>query len=422
MASTDEGPQWINVPAHSEALLATETQAVQYKVALTYAKNGAAGNTYNQTRTIRHSGKTPTTSGSFTSDGFRLPTNWYRGVLRCESVGSFDFYRQVYPSGTPPWYRYHGSNSRALQGYVTPSYWDQVGKTLNLPQDVVEKSKANCMQNVAAGDFDLSEFLVDMGATYELACRLVSLLCETLIDLRKGKVTRAVKRLARAGYRNVKTIEDQASGWLGLQYGVKPLVNDVVAAISLLKSQSEQPLIMHASGSRTERLADTYGWANPHLLRGVEVQSENKMSARTEVWFKVDDAALRGWASVNFTNPFYLFWVSRPFSFLVDWAFPVGEWLSSLTSNSGSVFVASITTQRLQIDSIAEGWNSVVGGSGPDDPENAQWPKSHLRCMVMHRRVNLTWPKPELYVNRSPFRNPTRLLNALALAVVLTDG
>lgn len=382
------------------------------------------GGDINVNRIFRFAAKRATTSGIVPGVGFK-PTPWYRGVMKVTSERPYSYF--VPQASNKHWYRKNWGDSslaQAVPNTVIPE-WDRLLGNLNVGSDLVNQAKTKCMESIAQSKFDASEALAGAVQTAEMLARVIQVLILTIVDLRKGRVARAAKRLDVLTPKNPK---DVADAWLQMQYGWRPLVSDAYAAVELLKSQlASGELLMKATGTQTAPLPDWRCFGNPPATSKIpfNVQNENsKVSARAECVYRISDPYAKAWAAVNFGNPLYLAWVATPFSFLVDWLIPVGDWLLGMSQANGCEFVSSWVTQRLQIKAWGTGPNVGVTGSqyGLSKFHMNFLPRTRYEVMVIQRDVLVTWPRPELYINRSPFRSPTRLANALALATSMSYG
>jgi hypothetical protein len=368
-----------------------------------------------------HYGKSAGMNG-VTPSGF-VSTPWYRGVQRVTSLQGGNFYTKA--NLTREWYRQWVCPTchRMITPRTSFPGWDKSLRTYHAPNHLVESSKVKVMEQVAQRKFDLSESLAGAVATYRMLDRATGTLAIALLNLRKGNFAHAARVLGRP---LKKRLKDPASAWVELSYGWRPLVNDIAAGIELLKAQIHAASLetMHASATSTEVLkgaGEAFILPQPQFnIVPLRVLSEdNKVSARTEVYFSVDPNVSNLWTSVTFDNPLYLGWVALPWSFAIDWLIPVGDWLLSATANTGFVYRGGHTTHRLQIQSEVEGTTfSFINDYWLSSKHNQMLPRCRNEVMVISRTVNYSWPKPSLYVNTSPFRSSTRTANALALLAI----
>lgn len=150
-------------------------------------------------------------------------------------------------------------------------------------------------------------------------------------------VTTKGKGLAR-GFAGVKKSSHTiAKQHLAFQYGVRPLINDLIDGYKSLTTASYQkPLIIHGKVRRTahaekvSKLApNTSVVYGPDSLANIEA---NKMVVFDTHWRAyMDPSSLQNTlARYGFTNPISLAYELTPYSFVLDWFINVGDVLASL--------------------------------------------------------------------------------------------
>lgn len=171
-------------------------------------------------------------------------------------------------------------------------------------------------------------------------------LSEALRILRsKGSSLRGVRRKTKESpYRGDKAglsdVADAAADTqLALQFGLKPIINDVSDAIQVLSDQLEnakphihtvrsshsEPIDLHKEIIRTNN--------NKQDIRSIDVTGSARCSAKIE--YVVDNPITATLSSVGFINPVSILWETMPLSFVVDWFLPVGDFLLNVYSPPG---------------------------------------------------------------------------------------
>lgn len=133
------------------------------------------------------------------------------------------------------------------------------------------------------------------------------------------------------------------NSWLEVQYGWNPLIQDVSAACNQLsdlqkggqayrrtvrgnaKDIVEIPSNMAFNGNGGE------DWTSLGKIR-------RTFRARVRLDYYLENPALASFASLGLTNPLELGWEVLPYSFVVDWFLPVGDWISSMDAAVGWSF------------------------------------------------------------------------------------
>jgi hypothetical protein len=138
----------------------------------------------------------------------------------------------------------------------------------------------------------------------------------------------------------MKASKHASNRWLELQYGWNPLMSDVNGAMEALDRA-------HAPGSYRFNVVstghETLDWESPWqsglgpqgaFQRSCKAQIRQKCKVRWD--FSYDDQSIvRTYSSLGVTNPLELVWELVPFSFVVDWFVPIGDWLHALDATLG---------------------------------------------------------------------------------------
>lgn len=127
------------------------------------------------------------------------------------------------------------------------------------------------------------------------------------------------------------------SYWLEMQYGWLPLVSDVYDAVEHLDNSIDGQ-VLRKKASRTSRS----GYSEERTGAGITMYNEassTKNRARIILEYRVDRRALVSLNDWGVTNPLDLAWELMPYSFVVDWFLPVGNYLSRLDAFLGVTFV-----------------------------------------------------------------------------------
>lgn len=125
-----------------------------------------------------------------------------------------------------------------------------------------------------------------------------------------------------------------SKAWLGFQYGVKPLTDDILTSIAELRAAAGQPVFVRGRKRRRDvrRLTDVYtfsyvstqGWrCNREGIRSLDCVTLYR--AKLNMNYVRNTLTAHG-----FTNPFSLAYELIPYSFVLDWWINVGDVLASL--------------------------------------------------------------------------------------------
>lgn len=209
-----------------------------------------------------------------------------------------------------------------------------------------------------------------------------------------------------------------AQNWLELQYGWKPLLQDIHGtADSLARAVHTNSQVYTARGSANVEQSSSGVIIGPDgVAKAGTFNTRTLQSARFGIRYKVDDAWLAFAQQTGFTNPVNLIWEVLPYSFVVDWFLPIGPYLEGLTAGQGLTVIDGYKTLFLrQIHSATVSFDGYFEPYNPN--EKSYWIArgKFQREWIKVSRVPLyafpTAPLPS-------FKNPlsvTHALNALAL-------
>lgn len=155
------------------------------------------------------------------------------------------------------------------------------------------------------------------------------------------------KRFPKDAYRK-PTRDDFASFWLEYSYGWRPLLSDVYGAAELLAQQFTQsrPTYVTATAKTVEPMSVPI-----YTAYGISAAAGGMVNctAKCKVGFDVDSQSRDLLKSTGITNPLLLAWELLPYSFVVDWFIPVGNYLSNLDAAVGLQFVRGATSVKTDI-------------------------------------------------------------------------
>lgn len=179
---------------------------------------------------------------------------------------------------------------------------------------------------------------MDLGTAWKERSKTASLVqgvAETGID-----ALRAIKRRDGRGLLNALGLDHHGARgrgvvdtYLAYHYGMKPLLQDVKGAVDALTRMKPDDWRIEARGTHTSVSAKTtkfHSGSESSFLASSSYRSSAKaiVSAQPRPQTREQDLM---WA-LGLDNPLGTAWEVTPFSFVVDWLVPVGDWLQALNS------------------------------------------------------------------------------------------
>lgn len=200
-----------------------------------------------------------------------------------------------------------------------------------------------------------------------------------------------------------------AKYWLEYNYAWKPLFLEAYGLVELVKLQLEPALLVHANRSVSLRkrlnVRASYGdrWSYPiYTLRG-----RSRIQTTTRLTGRIDSTAIRFAVAAGLINPASVLWELVPYSFVIDWTLPIGNYLEACTATRGLTFAWGSQTTRCQSHTL------VTSEGNPPYASTLREGGGELMKFAMVRTALRDFPAPLLY-QKSPFSS-SHIGSALAL-------
>lgn len=276
---------------------------------------------------------------------------------------------------------------------------------------------------------NLAQFFHERQMTIDMIAETAKRLAGLMTNLKKGNLVGAAEavglkvggRSRRRFNQSFKKSQSQAiaNGWLELQYGWKPLLSDIYGAAEAIANARYAPPKVRAATKVSREFNEVITTLSSANAPGSQVMSstlrwKSKYDVNYVAIFEPENDVLKAGTALGLTNPLLIAWELMPYSFVVDWFFPVGNWISALDATQGLRFVKGSKTTYLKVNLVKQFYGTAKRATDTQSGEvegKAEW-------IRVDRAVLTTWP-----MLRAPsFKNPVSLLhtaNALALLTQL---
>lgn len=325
----------------------------------------------------------------------------------------FEVYRYYpgFPYWDHVWFVYRPSSDYHLPSGC-PYLWDDV-----LPDyDLLDKAMRKCQDKILDQKVNLAQAFAERAQT-------VRLIEDTV--LRLSRAMRAVRRLDFNGARVAlgysggvrKTSGQLGKDWLSFQYGWKPLLSDVKgAAEHLAQSNYDRPGVIRARVKLKANRPLFHGTANLSTVNWPIEWSFSPVDdiASCILEYGVSNDLVRSNKRLGISDPLTLAWELVPYSFVVDWFLPIGDFLRRLNYDSGLYFhrgMYSVFARQEQFLVPVAG--HIVQSDGQNNDIMSSDPFRQRVIRHVRRKIT-TSPSVKLPQFKDPF-SPTHVLNALAL-------
>lgn len=259
----------------------------------------------------------------------------------------------------------------------------------------------------------LNEKIANVADIIRTRKETINMVTNAIIDLtkayraiRRGKIRRASSILGTNLHPKPKGA-DGASRWLEYSYGWSPLVQDVYNILDkgfgeLLLSVNGRSKNQTTLSTEFVRVQDSGYHTGTGLLIRV-----NRATCTVKVNFPgTAFPAISAW---GLDNPGLLLWEAMPYSFVIDWFYPVGDYLDQACNVLANAKIKEMSVTTRLVNSLSA---SARIDEGPLEPAT----RAALSIIQdTKRRSNGIVPRP-LPRLQNPFTSTARLMNQLALA------
>lgn len=278
---------------------------------------------------------------------------------------------------------------------------------------------------------NIAQDIVQFRQTTNMIANSAIRIAASVTALRRGNFSAAVQNLyspKRQTYRNRPgPTRNTANNWLELQYGWKPLLQDIDGSMRSLAAFLHDTPVIRTVRASAHSEAKTK-WPVRFFNQPVDFgQSGNPLtnigfgnrisfqSVRYACRFRLDNSTKAFLSQTGFTSPVNLAWELLPYSFVVDWFLPIGPYLESMSAFEGMEFLDGSKTIFIRNKDLAQ---VAFDGTLPRTPAY----DSRIRALydrdvvVVQRTKLLSFPKQQFPQFKNPF-SVTHAANALALLV-----
>lgn len=260
---------------------------------------------------------------------------------------------------------------------------------------------------------NLAQAWAERRMTADLLADTAKRIGQSVQALRKGNWRKAGRYLKQ-------NWKKSPGSWLEYQYGWLPLLSDVYGSVEALKQADRSQWIMTVKSvfkaQSTEEQVFRNDGNNP--LHPFDYDSWRTLKRTRGAFIRLDYIPsvtfFNALTQAGVTNPGVLFWETLPYSFVADWAYRVGDWLSIQDATIGWDFKSGSLTTRAEL-------TSKVKLMRPKNPDPYGWrtfptPSGTLfhRKKILTRTVYGVSPKPLAPVYKNPM-SMGHVANALAL-------
>lgn len=270
------------------------------------------------------------------------------------------------------------------------------------------------LENAKDQRINIAQVFAERAQTVRLLADSAVRLAGVISKLKRGDVSGALKKALPP---NAKAV---SSDWLAYQYGVKPLLSDIEGLVKELNRGGV--FRTDIIGSRHEKISSNgAGYSNdngafytgPYCVWNTKLEAE--VTVRYKLKAEVTSGGLKLMSSLGLTNPAALAWEVLPWSFVVDWFIPIGDYLNTIDALVG--YKPLHIHKTIFVKETISGTKSY---NGYDANFGVNWSSEESSYRVKRvwckRSVLTTMPEVAAPRLKSPL-STTHLANAVALLI-----
>ncbi len=196
------------------------------------------------------------------------------------------------------------------------------------------------LSKVRNSEIDLGVAFGERRETALFVASAMKKVAKSYVQLRRGNVSGALRTITGTKNNNWRDIPGAASNtWLAYTYGLRPLLQDVYGACSVLEKRHKPiPEITRVKSGTVKPLK--FNLVGPDIYGDtVSTRVVATVVIRGEVRFSTVNPLLKTMDSFGLLNPLAIAWELVPFSFVVDWFLPVGQFVTNIVPPQGVQFV-----------------------------------------------------------------------------------
>lgn len=389
-----------------------------------------------QTRILRTTTNTP---------GFKSPTrpkplpynNFSFESKILTNIGGVTYYRDNTGSFTSSCgYLYNYTKTTGNSAGYRPSlsnYYNYPASPLSTSElsRIDHDATTQVLNNVKDMKVNMAQFFAEREQAVKMFVETTERCAASFRALKKGDLIGAAEHLGipvgtrrqrkrvlgRYKSRSAAAAQSASHRWLELQYGWKPLLQDVAGAAEAV-AQAYNGIQRCSAAGRSYRTADRILLNTvTNDVNGGTTTDWIRVTGRHEIRYHLrfyPDSIMRAPVELGITNPLELAWELLPYSFVADWFADVGKCLSTLDATVGLTFDAGCKTEYFTWDYESSG--SKAGKVGSHDyiqnsgRENLKW----VKC-VRTKLTSFPSARPPMMKDPSKWFSDIHLANAAAL-------
>lgn len=297
-----------------------------------------------------------------------------------------------------------------------------------VPTSVTNRAIKKLQGKTGPESANIAQDLLQMSQLTNLIGDTAVRLADSMRALKHGNIAKAVQTLwhtdVKPRYKKNKypsPTNSIADNWLALQYGWKPLLQDIRGLMDSIARLQLGSVVVYTARSTAHHEENRVSYMSLGVANSPRIGTQTETfvaDVRYGIRYQIDNHLKAFLAQTGFTNPINLAWEVLPYSFVVDWFIPIGPYLEQFSAWDGLVFNdgwKSVTTKLSTTWNV--GYSGKLNVSDPNDVQMISYIGSRRREEITYARTKLTaFPSQVIPTFKNPV-SPQHALNGLALLI-----
>lgn len=287
----------------------------------------------------------------------KIPTQNYTLVLNRSHVpfGTMKYY----PTGSPlSWTNVDGVQGEDYVDWSVPNLthrdaWESTS-------DIEQLLDTNLLSKIKDSVINIAQAFGERKQTASLLASSATRIAKAFTLLRRGNISGCINQLGAGAppsrilkrfqkNRALDPLSRASSTWLELTYGWKPLLSDVYGAAQAIAKSQNRP---HYVTVRSQRIVYDQAISSRRIGHGdallINTTDDILYVIKKSISFEVSNTAAKTLSEAGISNPVNLGWELLPYSFVVDWFLPIGNYLGNIDATAGCAFVSGTRSARIE--------------------------------------------------------------------------
>lgn len=266
------------------------------------------------------------------------------------------------------------------------------------------RAQVECMLKLRDSKVDIGTALGESRETLAFIAKNLSRALRAYRAARRGNFRETARQLG-AKFRSSKGSPfDQ---WMEYNYAWVPLFGDITGAAEQLQSGfRKRGQFVTARRTVSDEVGPPDKWTSGSSTR----------KQRCVIIARVNSEKLLAVSQIGLINPLAIAWELMPFSFVIDWAIPIGNVLNATTANLGFDFITGSRSCKVEAQFSRQG--SYLGGQFETGKQSGGRAVGTTRFKSYERVAMGGFPLPMPYY-KNPF-SMSHVTSALAILRTLT--